>query len=147
MRSRSNSQLSLPPMKVGKSEGQGPAFRKSDSGDRDVRFSESTPLATADEAARLSAEIFDESLRTTRIGTVVGLERKEVAELLGVSQNLVDRWCNPNEQSSPSDLQMLRMPWAFHLARHRVMNKRFGFWRAAIGRVFESFGDVVMGCE
>lgn len=142
-----DSQIPLPPMPVGKSEGQSSPFRKPEEHEAAVRFSEDRPIATPDSASALSAEIFTEALKTTRIGNVVGLQRKEVAELLGVSTNLVDRWCNPNEPACPSDIQMLCMPWAFHLARHRVMNKRFGFWRASIARVFESLGDAVLGFE
>lgn len=146
-RSRNQNQLELGPMEVRNADAGRVVVRKTDEAVGAFGFSEEKPLARGESAQALSAEIFDESLRTTRIGKVIGLERKEVAALLGVSKNLVDRWCNPNEPHCPSDVQMLCMPWAFHLARHRIMSKRFGFWRSAIATVMQSIGEVALGCE
>jgi len=88
------------------------------------------------QSSELAARWFDEAL------TRAGLESKEVAHLLGVSVSLVDKWRSTNEQRCPSFVQMLCLPPRFHFELHRVMNRHFGFGRAALARVIEAAGDL-----
>jgi hypothetical protein len=72
------------------------------------------------------------------------MTRDEVAYVLGVSRNLVDKWCNPSEHSCPSQLQLLRLPVSFQLAYRDALDDHFGHRRDAVRRFAESLGDVLL---
>ena len=39
---------------------------------------------------------------------------------------------------------MLLLPASFHIALHRVMNRRYGFGRAALKRLLDAAGDLAV---
>jgi hypothetical protein len=125
-RSQHQSQLSLGPMEVGDSDSSVRSVRNSDDSQGLVRMSD---------APAVSASIFDQAI------VKAGIERKEVAALVGVSTSLVDKWCDVHADRSPSFTQLLCMPLSFHLALNKVMNRRFGFWRAIARDLFETIGQ------
>lgn len=135
MKHSHQSQLGLGPMEVRDSEPTGEPFRKSEQSASAFRTSENGPLCGADASIGLASELFDAAL------TAALLESKEVAAFLDVSVSTVDKWRNPNERSVPSFAQMLCLPLSFHLALNRVMNRRFGFWRAIARDLFETVGQ------
>jgi hypothetical protein len=98
---------------------------------------ENTPL-TREEAAKASSEIFDEAIRAAK------LTNKEVAHLLGCSASLVMKMRSPEDRATVSFAQMLRLPLTFHIELHRAMNRRYGFGRAALARLVEAIGDIVV---
>lgn len=112
-------------MELRSAESQRAGFRKSEP--LDDRFRESE---------RDAAVLLDESF------TLARLENKEIAHLCGVSVSLVEKWRKPDVKGCPSFAQMLRLPPAFHIALHRVLNRRYGFGRAALGRVLDALGDL-----
>ena len=123
MKSRSDSQLNLPPTPL-QSVSSAPVERKK--------------VSPADVDA---AALLDEALASARITS------KEVAILADVSESLVSRWRSPHYSEAPSFGQMLRLPPSFHLALHRAMNRRFGFGRAALAQLLEAAGDLALAVE
>ena len=113
------SQLNLPPSLIAK-----------ETQDETVR-----PKRTQnDDAATLAAELFDQALTDARI------TNDEAAYLLGVSASLVRRMRSRDAREGPSFVQLLRLPFSFHLALHRVMNRRLGLGRAMLREVLETLG-------
>lgn len=123
--SRTNAQLSVGPMELRKSELERDGFRKSEPLEGEFRESE-----------QVAALVIDEAF------TLAGLQNKEIAHLCGISVSLVEKWRKPDVKGCPSFAQMLRLPPAFHIALHRVLNRRYGFGRAALGRVLDALGDL-----
>lgn len=100
--------------------------------------SETTLPKETHDAQSLAAELFDEALREARI------ETGEVAYLLGISESLVRRMRSKDARERVSFVQMLRLPPTFHIELHRAMNRRFGFGRAALRRLLDAVGDLVV---
>lgn len=98
---------------------------------------EQLPVPASD-ASRVASEVFAAACRDAR------LTPAEVAFLCGVSENLVNKWQNPNDERCPSFAQMLCLPFAFHLTLFGLMNRRFGFARAAVQRLLSAVGDVAV---
>jgi len=116
--------------------------RNSDASSASVRNSDdSHGLVRIADAPGVSASLFDQAIAKA------GIERKEVAALIGVSTSLVDKWCDVNADRSPSFAQMLCLPLSFHLALNKVMNRRFGFWRAVARDLFETVGQFAASLE
>lgn len=137
--SRSKSQLSLPPMEVGNQDTRSRAVLNQDTTGTAVLSQDiqALPVPSVD-AARVASELFASACRDAR------LTPAEVAYLCGVSENLVNKWQNPNDERCPSFAQMLCLPFAFHLAVFGLMNRRFGFARAAVTRLLSAVGDVAV---
>jgi hypothetical protein len=106
--SRAHGQRSLPPMLLPNSS-QDEAARR----------------ISSDEPEVIAARLFDASVAAAK------LTNYEVATLTGVSESLVTRWRSENYRESPSFIQMLRLPPAFHLELHRALNRHYGFRPAA----------------
>lgn len=121
--SPAHSQLSLPPVPLRNSEQSEAVFRNSEQDDPVFRKAEQD-----------ASELFD------RACTLARLENKEVAHLCEVSVSLVEKWRSREARGCPSLVQMLLLPPAFHLALHKVMNRRFGFGRAALVQLLEAAG-------
>lgn len=85
-----------------------------------------------------SAVFFDQALTNARI------ETPEVAHLFGVSESVVRRMRNPNARERVSFAQMLKLPPRFHFELHKVMNRRYGFGRAALAELLEAAGSLAM---
>jgi ribosome-binding protein aMBF1 (putative translation factor) len=134
--SRPNPQRNLPPMEVRKSEQGRAVFRKSEQERGAFRKAEQ-----AADTAVLAAELFDAALQRA------GLNSKEVAHLLGISESLVQKMRSTEQRGCPSFAQLLRLPPRFHIALHREMNDQFGFGRAALGRLLEAAGDLALAVE
>jgi len=101
------------------------------------------PVLTIQEqdADRTASEMFDEALKSARITS------QEAAFLTGVSESLVRKWRSVQQREQPSFAQMLCLPAPFHIALHRVMNRRFGFGRAALRRLLDAAGDLMAVSE
>jgi len=119
-RSRSHAQLNLPPTEVASSEQRTETFGSSE---------------------RLAAQFLNEAF------LAAGLDTKEIAHLCGVSVSLVEKWRDVNARGCPSFVQMLLLPPSFHLALHRVMNRRFGFGKQALRDLLESAGALALALE
>ena len=126
---KTNHQLSLGPVEVRRSDNASDAVRNSDSVEQ--------AGGNADKTAN-SAAILDEAFKSA------GLDSKEIAHLCGVSVSLVDKWRSTTEDRAPSFAQMLLLPPSFHIALHRVMNRRYGFGRAALARLLDAAGDLAV---
>ena len=122
MKSRSDSQLNLPPTHLQNLSGE-PESRKK--------------VAACAEAAA----IFSEAI------AAAGFSQKEIALHLEVSESLVSRWCSPNYSEAPTVTQLFQLPPRFHLQWHRAMNRHFGFGRAALARLLEAVGDVALAVD
>lgn len=94
-----------------------------------------------DDPDALSAAFFDEALTNARLST------PDVAHLLGVSESLVRRMRSKDARERVSFAQMLRLPPRFHVELHRVMNRRYGFGRAALAQLLEAAGVLALGLE
>jgi hypothetical protein len=88
------------------------------------------------DADSMASELFDEALTAARITTA------EVAYLFGCSESVVRRMRSKDARERVSFAQLLRLPPAFHIELHRVMNRRFGFGRAALLRLLDAVGDL-----
>lgn len=153
MTARGKSQLNLPPVEVRKSEQPSAPFRNPEHqpgperlgaavlGNSEQRLAALRIQEHADDRHVLAASILDEAFR------LANLESKEAAHLVGVSTSLVDKWRSVDERGCPSLAQLLMLPPTFHIALHRVMNRRFGFGRAALSRLLEAAGDLALGVE
>ncbi len=117
-------------MPLGKSEPSDTPFRKSEQPNEAFGKSEQV-------AAELLNEAFDRA----------SLDNKEIAHLCGVSVSLVEKWRSTESRGCPSFVQMLMLPASFHLALHKAMNRKFGFWRAAIADVIEAVGSLALVVE
>jgi len=120
MRPPPKSQLNLPPSLLS-NETQG----------SDVRPKSTQP---DDDASILAAELFDQALTEARI------TNDEAAYLLGISASLVRRMRSRHARERASFVQLLRLPFSFHVALHRVMNRRLGLGRAMLREVLEALG-------
>lgn len=87
-----------------------------------------------DDASILAAELFDQAL------TEAGITNDEAAYLLGVSASLVRRMRSRDARERASFVQLLRLPFSFHVALHRVMNRRLGLGRAMLREVLDALG-------
>lgn len=124
MRSRDQHQLNLPPSEV----------RRSDSPTTPVRNSDHH----TDRSRSLSAIILQDAFEGA------GLEHKEVAAVLGVSISLVDKWCDPNADKSPSFAQLLLLPPSFHVALIQQFDRQFGLGREMLARVQQTLGTLAL---
>lgn len=129
--SRSESPLNLSPRPLSNREQQAVVLTKW----------EQQPEVETSEADALAARLFDEALIAAQISS------QEAAHLFGVSESLVRKMRSPNSRERVSFAQMLRLPPAFHIALHRVMNRRFGFGRAALARLLEAAGELGLGMD
>lgn len=127
---RPDDQLRLPPMELRDSEQVPAAFRNSEQPDQVFGKSEQN-------AAALLNVAFAQA----------GLENKDIAHLCGVSVSLVEKWRAADSRGCPSFAQLLMLPPAFHIELHRVMNKRFGFGRAALQRLTDAMADLALVVE
>lgn len=123
MKSRSNSQLNLPPALLAKETQQDTARPKH---------------THADGTHELAAELFDQALTAAEISTA------EVAYLFHVSESLVRRMRSKDARERVSFGQMLLLPPAFHIAIHRQLNMRFGFGKAALARLIGAAEDLAL---
>lgn len=130
MKSRSQSQLNLPPTEVLRSDHDAAPVRKPDHADQAVRNTD------REAAEALASTIFSNALQAA------GIEHGEAAYLLGVSASMVDKMCSPNERQAPSFVQLLLLPPSFHLALIKELDKHFGLGRALLARVQESLGTL-----
>lgn len=154
--SRANLALDLDGTEVRTSEQRTAAFRKAEeqikspkaakaklrsSESDDAECGDSEERERIDAANALKAELLREAFALSR------LEIDEAAYLCRVSRSLVEKWLKADTRACPNLIQMLLLPLAFHVALNRVMNKRFGFGRAALARIQESLGDLAAVME
>jgi hypothetical protein len=121
---RNDSQRSLPPMLLPNSSPD-----------------ESPRRISSDEPEVIAARLFDAAVTNAK------LTNYEIATLTGVSESLVTRWRSENYRESPSFLQMVRLPPAFHLELHRAMNLRHGFGRQILARLMNDLSDLALVVE
>jgi len=114
-------------------------IRTSDPRNAAVRKSESDLDTFYETAAKLLTQAFNHPRH--------GITRDEVAHLLGVSRNLVDRWCNPAEHSCPSQVQLLRLPVSFQLAYRSALDQHFGHRGEAFKRLADFAGYFALELE
>jgi len=142
MRPSPDTQLAVGPMELTGSEQPGMSLRHAphEAVSADPRRA---PLNNSElhgdglsDSEQLAARVLDEAFRTA------GLDNKEIAHLCGISVSLVDKWRRTDQRGCPSVAQMLRLPPAFPVALHRVLNRRYGFGRAALGRALDALGDL-----
>jgi len=126
MSSRTNAQVTLPAAGLPKREQGSPLLSKQ----------EQQPQPLAVDADADAALLFDEALSTA------GISSDEAAFLMGVSSDMVRKMRRPQARERVAFAQMLRLPPAFHVALHRVLNRRYGFGRAALGRALDALGDL-----
>jgi hypothetical protein len=93
---------------------------------------------TPEEADRLAAEVFDEALTASHIGT------EDAARMVGVSKGLVSKWRSPHYTERPSYGQLLRLGPEFNLAMNRIVARRFGFARAALLTLMDAASDLAL---
>lgn len=131
MKSRVNTQLNLGPVELRGSEQSSAAFRKSE------QAADAAPAPSESLAAELLDAAFD----------AAHLTNKEIAHLCGVSVSLVEKWRSSEARGCPSFVQMLLLPPSFHIALHRVMNRRFGYGRVVLKRVLDDISDLALAME
>lgn len=131
---RTSEQLKVPFRKPEQSTAVDTAFRTSEQDAEPFRKPE-------DDGYGLASVLFDEALKGS------GLTNQEVAFLVTVSESLVQKWRSAESRACPSFAQLLRLPPSFHIALHRVMNKRYGFGRAALRDLLEAAGSIAALAE
>ena len=129
-KSRVDSQRTLGPMELRKSEPSGDLFRNSEHDPDGFRKSE-----------QFAAELLHEALK------VAGLDNKDIAYLCGVSQSLVEKWRSTEARGCPSYAQLLCLPASFHIALFRLMNKKLGLGRALIADVLQDVSLLALAVE
>jgi hypothetical protein len=100
-------------------------------------FSQPVDL-TAEQAGILAAEVLDEALIMSGIGT------EQAALTIGVSTGMVSKWRSATYRERPSYAQLLQLPPEFHLAMNRIVSRRFGFARAALAMLMDAAGDLAV---
>lgn len=102
-------------------------------------FRSSEPASeTCGSSERLAAELLDAAF------AAAGLSNKDIAHLCGVSQSLVEKWRSTESRGAPSFVQLLLLPPAFHITLHKLLNRRFGFSRAALRDLLEAAGSLAL---
>jgi DNA-binding transcriptional regulator YiaG len=127
--SRANAQLNLPPGLLPNSS-QPTSSRAISSQHEPVR------TICSQEPETLSAQLLHRALDDA------GLTSYEVAQLVGVSESLVNRWRSPHHRECPSFVQLLKLPPSFQFQLHRALNRHYGFGRQLLVRVLDDLGAI-----
>jgi hypothetical protein len=108
----------------------------------ETQRSEARPDRTPQDVAdALASEMFDAALTAANIST------SEVAYLLGISESVVRRMRSKDARERVSFGQMLRLPIEFHVELNKLLDQRYGFGRAAMGRIFSDLGIAAVSLE
>lgn len=94
---------------------------------------------TPEQAHILAAVVLNEALETCDSVTP-----KQLAIHLDVSESLISRWRKPEHRERPSYVQVMSFPPALLLVMNRIVNRRFGFVRAALLNLVDAAGDLAI---
>lgn len=143
MRSRTNSQLNLPPSLLRNSEQGTSTLLISEQATSALSKQAHDDAITVDEAIQVSSQLIAEALKNANINY------KAAAHLTGVSDSLAQKWCSPEQRESPSHVQQLRLGVRFNYELHKAINRheRFGFGRLALGEMLRAAGMLALAVE